>query len=117
MRCVSRLVRASALVRGESDSLSLLREQKGVTRGAGQHRHGRVEAPAPRPGARRAARASLQPANRRCLRCVDQALYLLPRQATPHDELTRFLTSLAVDGRVAASTQNQALSALLFLYR
>jgi integrase-like protein len=32
-------------------------------------------------------------------------------------ELTRFLTSLAIDGRVAASTQNQALSALLFLYR
>src|SRR3989442_4954189 len=32
-------------------------------------------------------------------------------------EVTRFLTSLAVDGRVAASTQNQALSALLFLYR
>ena len=32
-------------------------------------------------------------------------------------EVTRFLTSLAVEGRVAASTQNQALSALLFLYR
>jgi integron integrase len=32
-------------------------------------------------------------------------------------EVTRFLTWLAVDGRVAASTQNQALSALLFLYR
>jgi integron integrase len=32
-------------------------------------------------------------------------------------EGTRFLTSLAVDGRVAASTQNQALNALLFLYR
>ncbi len=32
-------------------------------------------------------------------------------------ELTRFLTSLAVDAKVAASTQNQALSALLFLYR
>jgi integron integrase len=32
-------------------------------------------------------------------------------------EVTRFLTSLATDGRVAASTQNQALSALLFLYR
>jgi integron integrase len=32
-------------------------------------------------------------------------------------EVTRFLSSLAVDGRVAASTQNQALSALLFLYR
>ena len=31
--------------------------------------------------------------------------------------MTRFLSSLAVDGRVAASTQNQALGALLFLYR
>ena len=32
-------------------------------------------------------------------------------------ELEAFLTHLAVEGRVAASTQNQALSALLFLYR
>jgi integron integrase len=32
-------------------------------------------------------------------------------------ELTQFLSSLAVHGNVAASTQNQALSALLFLYR
>ena len=32
-------------------------------------------------------------------------------------EVTAFLTHLAVDGHVAASTQNQALSALLFLYR
>lgn len=32
-------------------------------------------------------------------------------------EVEAFLTHLAVDGRVAASTQNQALSALLFLYR
>jgi len=32
-------------------------------------------------------------------------------------EITRFLSSMAVDGNVAASTQNQALSALLFLYR
>jgi hypothetical protein len=32
-------------------------------------------------------------------------------------EVTGFLTHLAVDGHVAASTQNQALSALLFLYR
>jgi integron integrase len=32
-------------------------------------------------------------------------------------EVTRFLTTLAVEGRVAASTQNQALNALLFLYR
>jgi integron integrase len=32
-------------------------------------------------------------------------------------EVERFLSGLAVEGRVAASTQNQALSALLFLYR
>jgi integron integrase len=32
-------------------------------------------------------------------------------------EMTRFLSWLAVDGKVAASTQNQALSALLFLYQ
>jgi len=31
-------------------------------------------------------------------------------------ELTEFLTHLALDAQVAASTQNQALSALLFLY-
>jgi integron integrase len=32
-------------------------------------------------------------------------------------EVTEFLTHLAREGRVASSTQNQALSALLFLYR
>ncbi len=32
-------------------------------------------------------------------------------------EISRFLSSLAVDSRVSASTQNQALNALLFLYR
>jgi integron integrase len=32
-------------------------------------------------------------------------------------EIERFLTDLAVDGHVSASTQNQAKSALLFLYR
>jgi site-specific recombinase XerD len=32
-------------------------------------------------------------------------------------EVARFLSSLAVDANVAAATQNQALSALLFLYR
>ena len=31
-------------------------------------------------------------------------------------EVVAFLTHLAVEGRVSASTQNQALSALLFLY-
>jgi integron integrase len=33
------------------------------------------------------------------------------------EEITQFLTHLATHGRVAASTQNQALSALLFLYQ
>lgn len=33
------------------------------------------------------------------------------------DEVRAFLTALAVQGRVAAPTQNQALSALLFLYQ
>jgi integron integrase len=32
-------------------------------------------------------------------------------------EVAKFLSSLAIDGRVAAATQNQALAALLFLYR
>src|SRR4051794_31179044 len=32
-------------------------------------------------------------------------------------EIEAFLTHLAVDGKVAASTQNQALAALLFLYQ
>jgi len=32
-------------------------------------------------------------------------------------EVNAFLTHLAVERRVSASTQNQALSALLFLYR
>lgn len=39
-----------------------------------------------------------------------------PRQLGERD-LTAFLSHLAVDRRVAASTQNQALAALLFLYR
>jgi integron integrase len=38
-----------------------------------------------------------------------------PRDLGP-GEVTRFLSSLAVDGHVSASTQNQALSALVFLY-
>jgi site-specific recombinase XerD len=33
------------------------------------------------------------------------------------EEVSAFLTNLAREGRVAASTQNQALSALLFLYK
>ena len=39
-----------------------------------------------------------------------------PADLGPQD-ITAFLTSLATESRVAASTQNQALSAILFLYR
>ena len=39
-----------------------------------------------------------------------------PRALGAHD-VERFLSHLAVDGRVAAGTQNQALAALRFLYR
>jgi integron integrase len=39
-----------------------------------------------------------------------------PRELGPQ-EVTAFLTSLAVNNKVAASTQNQALAAVLFLYR
>ena len=39
-----------------------------------------------------------------------------PSNLTTHD-IETFLTSLAVDHHVSAATQNQALSALLFLYR
>ncbi len=38
-------------------------------------------------------------------------------QEMAETEVTQFLTHLARDGHVAASTQNQALSALLFLYK
>ena len=39
-----------------------------------------------------------------------------PRELGPAD-VSRFLSSLAVEGHVSASTQNQALAAVLFLYR
>ncbi len=38
-------------------------------------------------------------------------------KAMSNAEIEAFLTHLAVEGQVSASTQNQALSALLFLYR
>ena len=39
-----------------------------------------------------------------------------PRELGPGD-VTRFLSSLAMDANVSASTQNQALAAIVFLYR
>lgn len=45
------------------------------------------------------------------------ANHLRHPEALGHREVEAFLTRLAMEGRVAPSTQNQALSALLFLYR
>jgi site-specific recombinase XerD len=52
------------------------------------------------------------PPGPRPLRLLDRV-----REANRLRHGTRFLSSLAVQGKLAASTQNQALSALLFLYR
>jgi hypothetical protein len=42
----------------------------------------------------------------------------LRAELTPGEaKVERFLSDLAVNGRVAAATQNQAFNALLFLYR
>src|SRR5436853_6291843 len=51
---------------------------------------------------------------------MDPAPHRVSREASPGrdgaTEVSRFLSSLAMEGRVSASTQNQALAALLFLY-
>src|SRR5437899_5289378 len=47
--------------------------------------------------------------------------FCFTKSAIPRDlsseHISQFLTHLAVNGQVAASTQNQALNALVFLYR
>jgi len=52
---------------------------------------------------------------------VDAKVYVLHGKRDPMEmgepEISRFLTHLAVQEKVSPSTQNQALSALLFLYR
>ena len=52
---------------------------------------------------------------------MDTPVHSFPWEASParlgRTEITEFLTDLAVHRHVAASTQNQALSALLFLYQ
>jgi hypothetical protein len=73
------------------------------------------------PDAGEAAPEALLPAHRTGLRRLGAALYSFSRKRHPKDmgppEIEAFLTHLAVDRQVAASTQHQALSALLFLYR
>jgi hypothetical protein len=54
---------------------------------------------------------------------VDRALRPLPphaipaRSLPPEPKIEAFLTDLAVNGNVAAATQNQAMNALVFLYK
>jgi integron integrase len=52
---------------------------------------------------------------------MDSPLHLVPWKTTPdgmaEPQIAAFLSSLAEHGRVSASTQNQALAALLFLYQ
>lgn len=64
---------------------------------------------------------ALQLAHRGSVPALGAPVHLFPRQApSPRvgaSEVETFLSHLASAGRVAASTQNQALAALLFLYR
>lgn len=62
----------------------------------------------------------LQPAYRESLRALDQTMHLLPRETPPRRDGGRRgyrVPDRTGQGKVAASTQNQALSAVLFLYR
>ncbi len=51
------------------------------------------------------------------LRQYMTALFLMPPGLSSEQKLERFLTQLAVDRGVAASTQNQAFNAILFFYK
>ncbi len=109
----------------------MARETGGARRDAGIDRSclrwrcerfcGRSRGPTTAKAARRAPLASLQPANRTDLLPLGQALHLLPPSTPPGGDGgtrdQRLLTHLAIEDKVSASTQNQALSALLFLYR
>jgi integron integrase len=68
----------------------------------------------------RDAIAAHEPPHRAGLRLLDQDILFHDKRhpaTLGAEEVTRFLSHLAEDRRVSASTQNQALSALLFLYR
>src|SRR5262245_2227285 len=81
----------------------------------------RPKPPPPRPRPPGPASPPPQPPHRGCVRRLDRRFIVFHDKRHPAEmgapEVAKFLTSLAVDGQVAASTQNQALSALLFLYK
>ena len=74
-----------------------------------------------RPGAGQVEKAALQPSNGGRVRGLDQAFHPIQRKATPAGpgapEVEAFLSGLATQRGVSASTQNQALCAVLFLYK
>jgi hypothetical protein len=74
-----------------------------------------------RPRSRGYPHAPLQSPDRGGVRPLDPAVHRVPREGAPStmgaQEISAFLTWLAVRQHVSASTQNQALSALLFLHR
>ena len=82
-----------------------------------------VPAKAASPGSRstRDPSPELQPESREVLPGTDATVLAIPRQersaADGEAEISAFLTDLAVKKEVSASTQNQAQTALLFLYR
>src|SRR4051794_34815260 len=71
--------------------------------------------------ARRDSAQTLFDSHRAIISGLDPAFDSVSRQTPPAQmaeaEVTGFFTHLARDGGVPASTQNQALSALLFLYK
>ena len=102
--------------------------EKGTVARAGSDQDAGPGHPQPQPqahgsGARGFGRETLCHPNRSRLLRLDQALRPLPQDALPGgltppgtDKVELFLSDLAVNGHVAASTQNQAFNALLFLY-
>lgn len=75
---------------------------------------------APGSGARLLARAALQRAHRAGVRKLDPAFHSSQRQAASGADGAgggRCLPDPATEGQVSAGTQDQALAALLFLYR
>jgi len=68
-----------------------------------------------------ASGAALQHPHRGELSLLGAALHSVPRESPPRElgesQVGAFLTHLAVDRRMSANTQNQALNALVFLYK
>ena len=92
----------------------LRRRKRGRKRG--------IAASVARSGEAAAAGQALQPADRAGLRGLDKALHSAPMANAIHARWEQSRSSascrgLATETNVAARTQNQALSALLFLYR